>query len=193
MSGNFVQRGAPAIIDKYTRTKMALEGGADLVLELPVPFATAAAPIFASAGVSLLTRLGCVDALCFGSESGNIDSLITAARTLQEEPPEYKSLLQCFLKEGNSYPKSVQLAMNSMGTFLTASPNDTLGIEYIKALLASGSTMKPFAVKREAMTTTIQNSPQVLQVRLPSEVKLNVKQLLLFRHFQLFFLRPPFL
>ena len=149
MSGNFVQRGAPAIIDKYTRTKMALEGGADLVLELPVPFATAAAPIFASAGVSLLTRLGCVDALCFGSESGNIDSLITAARTLQEEPPEYKVLLQRFLKEGNSYPKSVQLAMNSMGTLLTASPNDTLGVEYIKALLASGSTMKPFAVKRE--------------------------------------------
>ena len=149
MSGNFVQRGAPAIIDKYTRTKMALEGGADLVLELPVPFATAAAPIFAEAGVSLLTRLGCVDALCFGSESGNIDSLITAAHTLQEEPPEYKVLLQRFLKEGNSYPKSVQLAMNSMGNLLTASPNDTLGVEYIKALLASGSTMKPFAVKRE--------------------------------------------
>lgn len=149
MSGNFVQRGAPAIIDKYTRTKMALEGGADLVLELPVPFATAAAPIFAEAGVSLLTRLGCVDSLCFGSESGNIDSLITAAHTLQEEPPEYKVLLQRFLKEGNSYPKSVQLAMNSMGNLLTASPNDTLGIEYIKALLASGSTMKPFAVKRE--------------------------------------------
>ena len=118
MSGNFVQRGAPAIIDKYTRTKMALEGGADLVLELPVPFATAAAPIFAEAGVSLLTRLGCVDSLCFGSESGNIDSLITAAHTLQEEPPEYKVLLQRFLKEGNSYPKSVQLAMNSMGTLL---------------------------------------------------------------------------
>lgn len=149
MSGNFVQRGAPAIIDKYARTKMALGGGADLVLELPVPFATAAAPIFAEAGVSLLTRLGCVDALCFGSESGNIDSLITAAHTLQEEPPEYKVLLQRFLKEGNSYPKSVQLAMNSMGTLLTASPNDTLGVEYIKALLASGSTMKPFAVKRE--------------------------------------------
>ena len=120
MSGNFVQRGAPAIIDKYTRTKMALDGGADLVLELPVPFATAAAPIFAEAGVSLLTRLGCVDALCFGSESGNIDSLITAAHTLQEEPPEYKVLLQRFLKEGNSYPKSVQLAMNSMGNLLTA-------------------------------------------------------------------------
>ena len=145
MSGNFVQRGAPAIIDKYTRTKMALEGGADLVLELPVPFATAAAPIFAEAGVSLLTRLGCVDALCFGSESGNIDSLINSARTLQEEPPEYKALL----REGNSYPKSVQMAMHSIGTLLTTSPNDTLGVEYIKALLASGSTMKPFAVKRE--------------------------------------------
>ena len=91
-----MQRGAPPIIDKYTRTKMALEGGADLVLELPVPFATAAAPIFAEAGVSLLTRLGCVDALCFGSESGNIDSLITAARIHCRRTPEYKSTYSAF-------------------------------------------------------------------------------------------------
>ena len=99
MSGNFVQRGAPAIIDKYTRTKMALDGGADLVLELPVPFATVAAPIFAEAGVSLFHHLGCVDALCFGSESGDVDSLITTAHILMEEPPEYKMLLQNFLKK----------------------------------------------------------------------------------------------
>ena len=119
--------------------------------------------------------------------------MITAARTLQEEPPEYKVLLQRFLREGNSYPKSVQLAMNSMGTLLTASPNDTLGVEYIKALLASGSTMKPFAVKREGNDYHDTKLSLALQVRLPYEVKLNVNQLLLFRHFQLFFLKPPFL
>lgn len=149
MSGNFVQRGASAIIDKYTRTKMALDGGADLVLELPVPFATAAAPIFAEAGVSLFHHLGCVDALCFGSESGDVDSLITTARILMKEPPEYKMLLQNFLKEGNSYPKSVQMAVQAMGTELSASPNDTLAVEYIKALLKYNSTITPIAIKRE--------------------------------------------
>lgn len=181
ISGNFVQRGGPAIIDKYTRTKMALLGGADVVLELPVPFATAAAPIFAKAGVELFNHLGCVDALCFGSESGDIDSLCFAARTLAEEPPIYKKLLQTFLKAGNSYPKSVQMAMqayaqkkmleianentpsilskddilsknksvHSTSAELIASPNDTLAIEYLKALFQSSSTIVPFAVKRE--------------------------------------------
>ena len=149
MSGNFVQRGAPAIIDKYTRTKMALDGGADLVLELPVPFATAAAPIFAEAGVSLFHHLGCVNALCFGSESGNVNSFIATARILMEEPPEYKMLLQRFLKEGNSYPKSVQMAVQAMGTELSASPNDTLAVEYIKALLKYNSAITPIAIKRE--------------------------------------------
>jgi predicted nucleotidyltransferase len=168
MSGNFVQRGAPAIIDKYTRTKMALDGGADLVLELPVPFATAAAPIFAEAGVSLFHHLGCVDALCFGSESGNVNSLIATARILMEEPPEYKMLLHNFLKEGNSYPKSVQMAVQSLGNKpgnkldnkpdnkgnernneLSASPNDTLAVEYIKALFKYNSAITPIAIKRE--------------------------------------------
>lgn len=153
MSGNFVQRGAPAIIDKYTRTKMALDGGADLVFELPVPFATAAAPIFAEAGVSLFHHLGCVDALCFGSESGDINSLIATARILMEEPPNYKLLLQHFLKEGNSYPKSVQMAVRSLsnepGSELSASPNDTLAIEYIKALLKYNSAITPIAIKRQ--------------------------------------------
>lgn len=164
MSGNFVQRGAPAIIDKYTRTKMALDGGADLVLELPVPFATAAAPIFAEAGVSLFHHLGCVDALCFGSESGDVDSLIATARILMEEPPEYKLLLQLFLKEGNSYPKSVQMAVQSLenklgklgnklgserNNELSASPNNTLAVEYIKALFKYKSTITPIAIKRE--------------------------------------------
>ncbi len=157
MSGNFVQRGAPAIIDKYTRTKMALDGGADLVLELPVPFATAAAPIFAEAGVSLFHHLGCVDALCFGSESGDVGSLIATAHILMEEPPEYKMLLQRFLKEGNSYPKSVQMAIQSLentlgnerNNKLSASPNDTLAIEYIKALLKYNSAITPIAIMRQ--------------------------------------------
>lgn len=151
MSGNFVQRGAPAVIDKYTRTKMALAGGADLVLELPVPFATAAAPIFAEAGVALLDCLGCTDVLCFGSESADLSSLISTARILSEEPAEYKVRLQQLLKEGNSYPKSVSLAAQALSDACSApsSPNDTLAVEYIKALLKRNSPIEPLAIKRE--------------------------------------------
>ncbi len=193
MSGNFVQRGAPAIIDKYTRTKMALDGGADLVLELPVPFATAAAPIFAEAGISLFHHLGCVDALCFGSESGDVNSLIAAAHILMEEPHEYKMLLQRFLKEGNNYPKSAQMAVqslwnkigNELNTELSASPNDTLAIEYIKALFKYNSVITPIAITRHgsgyhetslssdfASASAIRN--QIEQhLKMPTETKLN--------------------
>ena len=89
MSGDFVQRGEPAIFDKYTRTRMALCGGADLVVELPVLFATSSAEDFSSCGVALLEKLG-VDLLCFGSESGDLKKLLKAAATLVKEPEAWK-------------------------------------------------------------------------------------------------------
>ena len=88
MSGDFVQRGGPAIFDKYTRAEMALACGADLVLELPSPFAVSSAEDFASCGVALLDRLGTVDFLCFGSECGDCIPLLSAARLLVEETDE---------------------------------------------------------------------------------------------------------
>ena len=90
MSGCYVQRGEPAVVDKYVRTRMALDGGADLVLELPVVYATASAEYFASAGVRLLDSLGCVDVLSFGSEYAGVDDFAPLVKILSEEPPIYQ-------------------------------------------------------------------------------------------------------
>ena len=93
MSGNFVQRGTPAIIDKYTRTEMALKAGADMVFELPIHFACASAEYFAFGAVSLLNQLGFVDCICFGSEAGDITLLEPITEILLNEPEEYKKIL----------------------------------------------------------------------------------------------------
>ena len=94
MSPNFVQRGAPAIADKWLRTKMALLSGADMVIELPTPYATASAEFFATASVSLLHHSGIVDSLNFGSENNNIDLLKKIAKVMVEEPEPFKILLK---------------------------------------------------------------------------------------------------
>ena len=112
MSGNFVQRGTPAVWDKYTRTRAALLGGADLVFELPVVYATASAEYFAEGGVALLTALG-VDTLCFGSECGDIDALMEIAKILIDESPEFKEALNISLREGNSYPLAREDALKA--------------------------------------------------------------------------------
>ena len=104
MSGNFVQRGAPAILDKYARTQMALACGADLVLELPVSWALGSAEYFASGAVSLLNSLDSVDFLCFGSECGKLAPLHETAQILNSEPDEYRLFLKKNLKAGKSFP-----------------------------------------------------------------------------------------
>ena len=106
MSGPFTQRGLPALTDKYTRAKMALENGADLVLELPIPYAAGSAEAFAQGAVSLLEELGIIDVLCFGSECGDVNALSSYARLFEEEPEDYKSLLKYYLKQGFSFPAS---------------------------------------------------------------------------------------
>lgn len=163
MSGDFVQRGAPALIDKYTRAKMALSCGADLVLELPALWATASAEYFASAGVALLDQLGIVDHLCFGCETADKTSFLTLAHFLSEETPEYQAALNQFLKEGNSYPKAREQAVlsslekkshlvssNASASLsaLLGSPNNILGLEYCKALHRRNSSIDPFPVLR---------------------------------------------
>ena len=111
MSGSFVQRGEPAVFDKYARAAMALRAGVDLVLELPVAFSTASAMEFASFGVALFTALGGVDCLCFGSECGSLDPLARAAGLMERETPEFKELLLEGLKQGMSYPTSRSRAL----------------------------------------------------------------------------------
>jgi len=153
MSGNFVQRGAPAIFDKYTRAHAALLSGADLILELPVSVATGSAEAFARGGVKLLHDTGIVTDLCFGSECGDLSSLERLAAFLVEEPADYKLHLQNALKQGLSFPaareQAVRLSDPSLPAELLGMPNNLLGLEYLKALHLYGSSIQPLTIQRE--------------------------------------------
>lgn len=163
MSGDFVQRGAPSIFDKYTRTKMALCCGADLVLELPVRYATGSAEYFAAGAVSLLHNLGVVDALCFGGESNQLSLFTKISEILFNEPDFYSDRLREHLSCGLSYPTARAKALldycqqdNASGFFcdtqnlttFLASPNNILGIEYCKALHRLSSSIEPVVLQR---------------------------------------------
>lgn len=152
MSGNFLQRGGPAIIHKYARTKAALEGGADLVFELPVVYSTASAELFALGAVSLLDKLRIVDYLCFASELGDIEPLITLATYLHDDSDKYNTDINKFMKKGFSYPEARQAAISKNKTNIDdkiiSSPNNILAIEYIKALLNLKSAIKPITISR---------------------------------------------
>lgn len=158
MSGNFVQRGAPAIMPKHLRAKSALLSGADLVLELPVCFATGSAEFFAMGAIALLDSLGCVDSICFGSECGDSEILGKIAKILLEEPDDYKKALQNALRKGMSFPQARQHALqgyfinnhfdaNALADVLSQ-PNNILGIEYMKALYQRNSSMKAYSIRR---------------------------------------------
>ena len=152
MSGSFVQRGAPAVFDKYSRTRAALLSGADLVFEMPAPFSTASAREFASYAVALFTALGAVDSICFGSECGEIEPILRAARLLNEESESVKKRLQDFLKEGKTFPEARSSALAEEGAEeakLLSSPNNILGVEYCQAVLRQRSPLSCFTIKRE--------------------------------------------
>ena len=154
MSGNFVQRGTPAIMDKYFRAQSALENGADLVLELPVYYAVSSAEYFASGAVALLDKLGVTDALCFGSECGDINVLSSLAEELLDETPQFKQILKQQMKTGSSYPQARNHALSVIAPWLTGSigvlhsPNNILGLEYIKALKRRQSRIQPYTLNR---------------------------------------------
>ena len=156
MSGDFVQRGAPSIIDKYSRTKAALESAADLVFELPVIYSTASAQHFSLGAVSLLEQLGLVDYICFGSESGNIDSLTSVANYLNNNSIEYNKDINKLMKEGITFPEARQIAIKknnpAIDDNIISSPNNILGIEYIKACLDLNSNIIPLAIPRVEST-----------------------------------------
>ena len=155
MSGDFVQRGTPALFSKYTRAEMALKCGADLVLELPVAAATASAEFFARGGIQLLDRLGVTDFLCFGSECGDTNVLMDLAEILTREPEDFQNMLRQKLKEGFTFPKARSLALSALFPGFSdyqqilSSPNNILGIEYCKAILREKSPIRPVAIKRE--------------------------------------------
>lgn len=151
MSGSFTQRGDAAVFDKYVRAKTALENGADLVLELPVKYSLCAAEGFARGAVGIISALGCVDMLSFGSECGSIPALREAAGAVEYavKTPEFQILME----GGNSYPAALAEAVNKYYTKdvydVISAPNNTLAVEYIKALDDIGSHIEPVTVRRE--------------------------------------------
>lgn len=150
MSGSFVQRGEPAIFDKYLRTKTALLAGADLVLEIPAAFSTASAHEFAAYGVALLSAIG-VDAVVFGSECGQIEILKQAAYALNHESADFQERLRKGLKAGLTYPQARAKALEMEDTWASVltSPNNILGIEYLRAAEDLHSPMEFYTISRK--------------------------------------------
>ncbi len=148
MSGNFVQRGEVAIWDKYTRAAAAVRAGVDLVLELPFPYAMSGAAFFADGAISTLVSLGCVDRLCFGSESGDLPMLQTVATRLQR--PEFaKKMQQARQTLTLSQVRLTQTVYTALyGEAFPTEPNDILGVEYLKAIRKHGGKIEPFVLRR---------------------------------------------
>jgi predicted nucleotidyltransferase len=147
MSGNYTQRGEPACLLKSARVRAALLCGADLVIELPLPWAVSSAENFASGALSLLDALGCVDTLSFGSECGETRSLSECARKVIEL--DGSQILTEKLRLGCSFPKARSLALDDSAAAILENPNDTLAVEYIKAILRQKSPIMPMAISRE--------------------------------------------
>ena len=159
MSGNFLQRGEPALFDKYKRAEMAVSNGVDLVVELPTLYACQSAEIFAHGAITLLNSLNCIDSICFGSEHGDIDLLVEISKILINEPDKFKTLLKRNLDEGILFALARSKALSELNhtnlnidanklNDVLSTPNNILGIEYIKSLLKHKSTIRPYSITR---------------------------------------------
>lgn len=153
MSGNFLQRGEPALVDKWSRTKMALQGGVDIVIELPYVFATAQASDFAKGSIALLEAAGCTD-FCFGSEQGSIEPFINTYDLITAQQESYQHSINQFMKTGMSYPKALNEAYADLikgynQPFVDLSqPNNILGYHYIEAAYHLQASIKPVTIQR---------------------------------------------
>ena len=151
MSGNFVQRGDTAVMDKLERARLAVHSGADLVIELPVQFCLSSAENFASGAVWLLNSMGCIDELSFGSECGDIDKLQKALDTVEITAAVQKDTIREIMEKGYTYPRALTSVINGTDSETAAvisEPNNLLAIEYMRALKKYRSDMQPFTVKR---------------------------------------------
>lgn len=154
MSGNFTQRGSTSLIDKWSKTEAAIQSGIDLVIELPVLYATSSAENFADGAIKLLNSLKVVDYVSFGAETSDIEILNRFADILYHEPKQYKTMLSHELNKGLSFPKARENALlmylNDIRKYanVLSSPNNILGIEYLKALKRQKSNIKPVSITR---------------------------------------------
>jgi len=152
MSGNFLQRGEPALVSKWYRTKMALLNGVDIVFELPYRFAVQKAETFAYGAVSILDAAGC-DSLCFGSESGDLSTFLHTIDFLKTEEHTLNEKINKFMNTGVSYPRANSLAFQELSDsnryIDIGKPNNILGLEYIKAINEQNSSMRPLTIQRK--------------------------------------------
>lgn len=152
MSGNFVQRGDVAIMDKLTRSRLAVKSGVDLVIELPVQYSLAAAEEFASAAVWLLNGLGAVDELSFGSECGDAETLLRAMRAADRIAAEKHDQIRDIMEKGYTYPRALTAVLSGEApeeAAIISEPNNILAVEYLRALKALDSEIKPFTIRRQ--------------------------------------------
>lgn len=146
MTGNFTERGDVAIIDKWKRTKIALESGADLVIELPFPFATQSADYFSYGAITLLEKLN-VTKVIFGSESNNLETIKLIAKT-QNNNEDFDKLVKVYSKLGKNYPTAISLAIKDLTGKEITTPNDLLGVSYVKTILKYNYKITPETIKR---------------------------------------------
>lgn len=147
MSPSFVQRGEPAIIDKYTRARIAIENGADIVIELPLVYAVESADYFAKGAITLLKEMGVTD-LCFGSEEGCIDTFIEIAKAIEEHQDDYDALIKAAMKQGLRYPDACNQSLSTLLNKEIRTPNDLLGLSYVKEVIHSHYAIKLHCIKR---------------------------------------------
>lgn len=154
ISGNFTQRGGTSLVDKWSKAEAAVSAGVDLVIELPVLYATSSAENFAEGAVKILDALKIVDSIAFGAETPDVEVLDKCAEVLYHEPKQYKTLLSHELSKGLSYPKArenaLMMYLNDIRKFakVLSSPNNILGIEYLKALKKLKSPLEAFSIPR---------------------------------------------
>lgn len=154
MSGDFTQRGEPAVMNKFKRARQAIIAGADMVIELPAVFATANAETFAKGAINLIADLNAVEGLCFGAETADTEKFLSLAAAMNDESKEFKKALKESLSDGVSLAKAKFLALKSLGRSdldesLISSPNNILGLEYTKAILKRGANIGVYPLKRE--------------------------------------------
>ena len=152
ISGNFVQRGEPSLLDKWTKAKIALESGFDMVIELPTLYAISSAENFALGGIKIANQINS-SFLSFGSEIGNISELEELTNSIQINENKYFEAVRSFISKGNSYPKSQELAINKLfGKKYSAlcTPNNILGFEYIRTLKSTNSKIQVTTIKRNS-------------------------------------------
>ncbi len=189
MSGNYLQRGVPALCDKFVRTEMALRCGADLVLEIPTVWATASAEYYAQAGVALLVATGVVTHIAFGAETDDLDSLIEVSSILKHEPDVYRAVLANSIRSGNSFPVARKNALiTSLPNFseekldeLLDTPNNVLALEYLKAM---PDFIQPILIKREGagyhdtdMDTELPSASAIRKAIFNNDTEINFEEL----------------